>query len=76
MHRLRLTITHALGTFSGTIHRTLPTAEEAQAAADVVQAEVGDYDFLVLLAYDGSEVLFPKAVLAQSIITFRVEEVE
>ena len=76
MHQLRIYVYHSIGTFNGVLQTDDDTEEGVRELSEALQTQVGSINRLVLVQRDGSEVAFTAAILNQSILTFKVEEVE
>ena len=81
MFRLRVTVIHALGTFTGCLDTGEVPAEELtyeniSTLMSKLQGQIGGFTHLSLTKDDGTEVSFPEKVLDESIFVFKIEEVE
>ncbi len=78
MYQLRITVIHALGTFSGHLQLRDEEASEENAIelSEGIQTTINKVDRLVLMQHDGTEVAFPEKILRESIFIFKVEEIE
>lgn len=79
MHQLRITVIHPLGTFAGvlTMAPEDATYDNCQDIADGMQEIInGGIERLVLVRDDGSEIAFRQTIIEQSILIFKIEEVE
>ena len=78
MYHLHITVIHALGQFCGVISINDPEAEYTHEAMSelsyALQHEVNNFERLVLVQYDGSEIAFTKNILKDAIFIFKVRE--
>jgi hypothetical protein len=74
-YRIRITVIHALGTFSGILQPENPTYQVVDVLLQQLQDSINRLERLVLLQDDGSEIAFQESILKKSILTFVIEEV-
>ena len=77
MYQLRVTVTHRLGTFSGTFMDSMisqATFEEINQFVDGLGAKINGLERLSITADDGSEYVFGEEILKHSVLNFKVIE--
>lgn len=78
MFQLRITVIHALGRFSGCLAVDPKEATEANIKdlSDGLQQDINRLRSLVLVRDDGTDMAFNEKILGESVLLFKIEEVE